>query len=102
VSAAGELVVGLRCLARLLRFLRRPVALAEARALLAARLARREADVLALLRCAVYERGLEPYRALLRHAGCAYGDLERLVQADGLEAARGACSRPGSTGPWTS
>jgi hypothetical protein len=87
VSAAGELVVGLRFLARLPRFLRRPVALAEARALLAARLARREADFLALVRCAVYERGLDPYRALLRHAGCEYGDLEWLVRADGLEAA---------------
>ena len=36
---------------------------------------------------AVFGRPLSPYRALLQHAGCELGDLERLVRDDGLEGA---------------
>jgi hypothetical protein len=82
---ARELVLGARFLAGLPAFLRHPVSSREARIALVRRLAHREADFLALVRRAVYERGLSPYRDLLRHAGCEYGDLERLVRADGIE-----------------
>jgi hypothetical protein len=68
-------------------FLRRPLTLPEARATLARRLTRRERDFLALAREAVYPNAASVYRHLLRHVGCEYGDLERLVTGEGLEAA---------------
>ena len=58
---------------------------AEARAEVAARLERREADFLAHMRLAVYERPGSPYRDLLRHAGVEAGDLESLVRREGVE-----------------
>ena len=85
----GRLVGGLR------RYLRNPLTLAEARATLRCRLERREADFLALARDAVFANPRSPYRALLRLAGCEYGDLERLVRRDGVEGALRALLRQG-------
>ena len=68
-------------------FLRSPIGPAPARAILQRRLAEREADFLALARHAVYPHPDSPYRRLLERAGCQYGDLERLVQTEGLEGA---------------
>ena len=76
---------GARFLGRLGRFLQHPVGLPEARAVLRDRLAHRERDFLSLMKHAVYERPQSPYRALLRLAGCEYGDLERLTHQDGVE-----------------
>ena len=76
---------GARFLGRLGRFLQHPVGLAEARAVLRDRLAHRERDFLSLMKHAVYERPQSPYRALLRLAGCEYGDLEKLTHQDGVE-----------------
>ena len=47
----------------------------------------RAAAFLELVRRAVYERGDSPYRALLREAGCEFGDLARLVRGEGVEGA---------------
>jgi hypothetical protein len=80
VSTAG------RFLYRLRSFLRNPVTLEEARAVLRQRLERREDDFLSLLKQTVYDDPQSPYHALLRHAGCEYGDLEKLVREDGVEA----------------
>jgi hypothetical protein len=66
--------------------LRRPLTVVEARAELARRLVRREASFLALVRDAVYGSARSVYRSLLRHVGCEYGDLERLVSREGLDA----------------
>ena len=82
-----DVAVGARFLWSLPGFLRRPVTLDEARATLRRRLERREADFLGLARRAVYEHAASPYRALLRLAGCEYGDLERLVGREGVEGA---------------
>jgi hypothetical protein len=81
--------------ARLPGYLRRPIAAAEAAATLAARLAARERDFLELARSLVYAHAESPYRALLRHAGCEYGDLERLVRGEGLEGALRTLARRG-------
>jgi hypothetical protein len=51
------------------------------------RLARRDADFLALVNRAVYDQPASPYRILLRHAGCEPGDLARLVRMEGVEGA---------------
>ncbi len=90
-----DLVVTARFLARLPAFLRKPVSITEARAIVRQRLAQREADFLALLRRAVYAHPASPYRELLRLAGCEYGDLERLVVQDGIESALRTLYRDG-------
>jgi hypothetical protein len=68
----------------------------EAAASLRSRLGRREALFIEKLRIEVFERRLpSPYRALFQRAGCEYGDLERLVKAEGVEGALRALFREG-------
>ncbi len=78
---------GVRFLAGLPSFLRRPLGIAEARATLARRLGQREADFLTLARSAGHPGGPGIYRELLELAGCTVGDLEKLVHAEGVEGA---------------
>jgi hypothetical protein len=104
-ASLAELSNGARFLWSLPRFLRRPVRPDEARATLRRRLERREADFLALVRRAVFGesqirqgqigQGQSPYLGLLLQAACEYGDLERLVNQDGLESALAALYRAG-------
>ena len=68
-------------------YLRRPLGLPEARAILADRLAHRADDFLELARRAIYGAPDSVYRKLLEHAGCGYPDLEQLVRREGLEGA---------------
>ena len=82
-----DVVLAARFLRQLPGFLRHPLTLPEARAILARRLERREADFLELVRDVVYASARNPYHQLLRLAGCEYGDVERLVRADGVEGA---------------
>lgn len=82
-----DVVSGLRLLLRLPGFLRHPLTVEQARRILDRRLASREADFLRLVRGAVYAHRASPYRRLLEHAGCEYGDLERLVRHEGIEGA---------------
>src|SRR5947209_13076490 len=77
-----DLAVGARFLWDLPPFLRRPVSEAEARAILARRFERREADFLALLGRAVFGQPEQPTRQLLALAGCEAGDLARLVRQE--------------------
>lgn len=95
MSPVREAWLGLRLVARLPGFLRRPWTVDAARAAVRERLAGREASFLALVRGAVFERPGSPYRALLDRAGCEAGDVERLVRADGLEGALQALARAG-------
>lgn len=90
-----DLRLGIRFLRRLPGFLRRPWALDEARAAVAWRLEHRGARFLTLMHRAVYENPGSPYRPLLAHAGCAYGDLARLVEREGVEGALRALVREG-------
>jgi hypothetical protein len=94
VSIVAEARFGAGFLLRLPKYLRSPVDLAEARAVLEQRLAFRAANFLALVR-AVYADAVSPYLALLRHAGCEYGDVERLVGTEGVEGALDVLRREG-------
>jgi hypothetical protein len=76
-------------------YLRRPIDADEAHATLRRRRERREGDFLALARRTIYGRPTSPYHALLRAAGCEYGDLERLVGRAGLEGALHTLYRSG-------
>ena len=69
------------------RFLKRPLTLEVARTIAADRLACREANFLRIIEKSVYAYPASPYRALLRLAGCELGDLEPLVERDGVDQA---------------
>lgn len=69
------------------RFLRQPMTLELARGIHTESLAGRQRSFLTLLKRAVYDHPASPYLALLRGAGVEYGDLERLVNTDGVEGA---------------
>ena len=90
-----ELVASARFFPRLPSYFRRRLDAEEAHAALRRRREGRESDFLALVRRAVYGQPGSPYAALLRHAGCAYGDLERLVGQDGIEGALRVLYRAG-------
>src|SRR5436189_56000 len=90
-----DIVVGARFFWNLPRFLRSPLSVEQAAAILRRRLAQRETDFLALIGRAVFRRPDHPYRQLLDLAGCEAGDLERLVRQEGVEGALGALYRNG-------
>lgn len=92
---ATEILALARLVAGLPGFLRRPIDPVRARAIVEERRRRRGPDFLALARAAIYDHPTSPYRALLAHAGCEYGDLTRLVERDGLDAALSALVRAG-------
>lgn len=91
----SDIGMAARVLGRLPAYLRHPLTIPECRAILARRLARRATGFLELARRAVFEHPESPYRALLRHAGCEPGDLERLVHHDGIEGALRTLCRAG-------
>ncbi len=67
--------------------LRHPLTVPAAREILARRIAGRPHAFLGLMRDAVYAHAPSVYQQILRHAGCEYGDLERLVRQEGVEGA---------------
>jgi len=79
--ALGRFVGGLR------RFLNWRITVDEARAIVRERLERRPDDFLNTVRHAVFLNPRSPYLPLLRQAEVAFEDLERMVRADGVEAA---------------
>ena len=80
-----DLVRRLRFLVHLPAYLRNPLTIPEARAILRRRLEQREEDFLNLIKFAVLGNPTNPYRALLQQAGCEYGDIDLLVKKEGLE-----------------
>jgi hypothetical protein len=98
-GATGGVIVdvgaGARFLWRTPAFLRRPITRNGAQAGLRRRREQRERGFLELVRRAVYGTAGSPYRALLDHAGCELGDLERLVRQDGVESALRSLFRVG-------
>jgi len=68
------------------RFLRDTITEEDALAAIRKRLAEREQSFLRLIRKGVFGHPRSPYRPLLDAAGCAMGDIERMVRDSGLEA----------------
>jgi hypothetical protein len=66
-------------------YLRRPLTSDEARSLLLTRMENRSRRFLTVVERAIYGHPRSPYLALLRHAGCELGDVQRLVAAEGIE-----------------
>ena len=86
-SFSNDFIMGVRLLSRLPAYLRKPLTIAESRAVLRRRLERREADFLDLARRTIFANPASPYRALMQHAGCGYEDIEQLVRQEGVEGA---------------
>jgi hypothetical protein len=82
-----DVAAGLRILWSLPGHVRRPVDPRETRAGILRRLARRETDFVRQVRRSVFSNPSNPYVKLFEHAGCEIGDLERLIQQEGLESA---------------
>lgn len=80
-----------RALARftggLRRFLRWGITLDEARAIVRERLCRRAENFLQTVRHGIFHNPRSPYLPLFRRAGVTMDDVERMVHADGVEAA---------------
>ena len=92
---SNDLVMGLRLAAGLPAYLRHPLSVSDSRAILQRRLERRKDDFLDLAKRAIFSNRESPYHPLLSGAGCEFGDLERMVRRDGLEAALLALYRSG-------
>jgi hypothetical protein len=91
-----DLVVGSRFVRDLPAYLRRPAYSAQsARAEVAARLAGRGEELLAMVDRSVFRRPASLYGRLFAHAGCEPGDLAALVRRDGVEAALERLRRAG-------
>lgn len=86
-SSLDNVIIGARFLSRLPSFLHQTISLEEARATLLRRFEQRDNIFLAILKQAVYEYSASPYLQLLKLAGCEYGDLEKLVNKEGIEGA---------------
>jgi len=72
------------------RFLRRRMSADDALEIVASRLGSREANLLRVVRDAVFGNPRSPYLPLFQLAGCELGDLERMLAADGVESTLGA------------
>jgi hypothetical protein len=91
----AEARTGLRFSAGVPRLLRRRTRLDVAPTVIRRRREERATTFLTIVRRGVYETPRSPYRALLRHSGCEYGDLEALVRRNGVEGALRALLRQG-------
>lgn len=69
------------------RYLEQPLTVEDCRRIVAEAEFRRDDHFLLLLRRAVYGNPRSPYRRLLEHARVEYGDVEREVLSNGVEAA---------------
>jgi hypothetical protein len=69
------------------RYLQQPLTAADCRRIVAEAERHRNDNFLSVLRRAIYENPRSPYLRLLQHARIEYGDIERDVRANGVEAA---------------
>jgi hypothetical protein len=94
----AEIRAGLRFASEVPRLLRHDISTAHARQALMRRLGDRRAEFLDLVRETIYENPGSPYMALLRQAGCEFGDLRKLVEDEDVGAGTGRCSNDQSGG----
>src|SRR5207244_2299908 len=83
----ADLAASVSLITHLPVFLRHPIGATDAAQTVRQRLASREADFLMLISRSVFGDKREPYWSLLRHCGCEFGDLDRLVRTESLEGA---------------
>ncbi len=76
----SRLALGLR------GFLHGTITLEESQRVIAERLRNREKNFLSLVQKGIYRNPKSPYLKLLKLAGCQFGDIESLVNQEGIEA----------------
>ncbi len=86
-DVASEIRAFAGFLSGLPRLVRRRMSVADARAIIQARLRDRDRHFLAIVERSVYANARSPYRTLLEMAGCTLHDVRELVQCEGLEGA---------------
>jgi hypothetical protein len=79
--------LGIHLVGKLATTLKKTIEPDQARAIIRERITHRESDFTALVKKCIYEKSTSPYLRLLKHAGCEYGDFEKLVHKEGLEGA---------------
>jgi hypothetical protein len=94
MTLRADIGAGLRLVTGLPWLVRHPIGRDEARATIRRRLATRHAAFTALIR-RIDADADNPYRALLRVAGCEPGDLDKMAAGDGVEATLEALFRAG-------
>ena len=67
-------------------FLKNPLTIDDARAIVRRRMDEREKNFIRLLERGVFGNERSPFLPLLKHAGCAIGDARQMVASHGLEA----------------
>lgn len=79
------------------KYLKDPITLEQSRRVIENRLTNKSNNLLTIAQKTIYENigGNSPYLPMLKMAGCEYGDLERMVLSDGIEAALGKLSDAG-------
>jgi len=82
-----EIRAALRFASGLPRLLREDLSTAQARQALQVRLENRRTEFLGLARQTIYKNPGSPYKALLKQAGCEFGDLRKLVEDEDVEGA---------------
>jgi len=78
---------GARFVRTLSSLLHHPIDAEQARIIVRHRFEHREATFLAIVQRTIFARPTSPYRRLFEGVGCEYGDLERMVRANGVEGA---------------
>jgi hypothetical protein len=68
-------------------FLREPLTLEQSREIIRQGLQNREQSLLVMVKRTIFDNEASPYLKLFELAGCEYGDLEKMVRSDGVEAA---------------
>lgn len=81
----SELAAFTKFVGGLHRLVRRRMTIPEALSIIEGRLQNREENFLTSLQRAVYGNARSPYRALLKTAGCTFGDVKGLMQKEGLD-----------------
>ncbi len=100
MALASELLGLARLAARLRPSLKNTIAPDAARLLVRQWVVERDARFLRAVEQAVFSYRRSPYRALLEHAGCEYGDLVAMVRQHGLEGALERLSASGVYVTW--
>lgn len=90
-----EGALGLRLIWKLSSYLKETISPAQTKQILQFRLQNRENDFLELIKKCIFDNPDSPYIPLLKHAGCEFGDVQRLVNQEGLEGALHTLFRQG-------
>src|SRR5262245_44359296 len=85
IMALRHLPQSLRFAWGLQDFLRHPISVEEAEATVRHRMARREENFLRLVERAIFGYPDSPYLAMLKLAGCEFGDIRDMVRTSGVE-----------------